>query len=195
MIMKILIKNPMLCGIWALLLLGIAVCALTAQIAYSQPLKGDALPLIDKVRHATARFRDINVALGEGWAPATPCVSGPDAGAMGVHFNQPARKSDGTVTPDAPQFLIYEPLHDGAMRFVGVEFLVLVSDWEARNGAVPAVLDGNLMNLISAPNRFGLPPFYELHVWAWEDNPKGSFADWNTRVSCNRERGERERGD
>ena len=35
-----------------------------------------------------------------------------------------------------------------------------------------------------APNRFGLPPFYELHVWAWRDNPNGSFVDWNTRVSC-----------
>jgi len=21
-------------------------------------------------------------------------------------------------------------------------------------------------------------------VWAWEDNPKGSFADWNTNVTC-----------
>ena len=30
----------------------------------------------------------------------------------------------------------------------------------------------------------GLPAFYELHVWAWRDNPKGVFADWNTRVSC-----------
>jgi hypothetical protein len=23
-----------------------------------------------------------------------------------------------------------------------------------------------------------------MHVWAWQDNPKGSFADWNTQVSC-----------
>jgi hypothetical protein len=22
-----------------------------------------------------------------------------------------------------------------------------------------------------------------LHVWAWEHNPKGAFADWNTRVA------------
>jgi hypothetical protein len=40
------------------------------------------------------------------------------------------------------------------------------------------------MNLIGEPNRFGLPAFYELHVWAWEDNPKGTFADWNTHVTC-----------
>jgi hypothetical protein len=86
--------------------------------------------------------------------------------------------------------LIYEPSSNGAVRLVGVEFLVTVSDWETKNGRVPAVMDGNLMNLVPTPNRFGLPAFYELHVWAWEDNPKGSFADWNTRVICDRERGD-----
>jgi hypothetical protein len=49
--------------------------------------------------------------------------------------------------------------------------------------AVPA-LEGNLLNYVSEPNRFGLPAFYELHVWAWEHNPMGSFADWNTHVTC-----------
>jgi hypothetical protein len=186
--MKKLLSYPNLRAIWALLLLGIAVAAMSGQIAYSQPPQRNQT-LIDKVRSATARFRDVNVAMAEGWAPATPCVSGPDAGAMGVHFNQPARKADGTVSPDAPQFLIYEPMSDGAMRLVGVEFLVTVSDWQKKNGVVPAVLDGNLMNLVVAPNRYGLPDFYEMHVWAWEDNPKGSFADWNTRVNCDKEIG------
>jgi hypothetical protein len=181
-----MLKNPNPRAIWALLLLVVAIGAMSGQIAYSQPQR-NSQSLIEKVRNATARYRDINVALAEGWAPATPCVSGPDAGAMGVHFNQPARKADGTVSGDAPQFLIYEPMSDGAMRLVGVEFLVTVSDWENKNGAVPAVLEGNLMNLVPTPNRYGLPAFYEMHVWAWEDNPKGTFADWNTRVNCDRE--------
>jgi len=43
---------------------------------------------------------------------------------------------------------------------------------------------GNLMNLLQVPNRFGLPEAYYLHVWAWQDNPKGTFADWNTNVTC-----------
>ena len=33
-------------------------------------------------------------------------------------------------------------------------------------------------------NLNGPPAFYELHVWAWKDNPRGSFADWNPSVSC-----------
>jgi len=184
--MKMSVNNPINRGRWALLLLGIAVAAMAADAAYSQPHRNPQT-LIETVRHATARFRDVNIALAEGWVPATPCVSGPDAGAMGVHFAQPARQADGTVPPNAPQFLIYEPMADGSMRLVGVEFFVLVTDWENKNGAGPAVLDGNLMNLIPFPNRYGLPAFYEMHVWAWEDNPKGTFADWNTRVNCDRE--------
>jgi hypothetical protein len=71
------------------------------------------------------------------------------------------------------------------MRLVGVEFIVLEANWAAKNpaGSVPA-LDGNLLNYIAAPIRYGLPAFYEIHVWAWESNPTGSYADWNTGVTC-----------
>jgi hypothetical protein len=35
-----------------------------------------------------------------------------------------------------------------------------------------------------SPNRYGLPAFYELHVWAWRENPNGSFVDWHPHVIC-----------
>lgn len=147
-------------------------------------------PLIKKVHDATTRYQNINVALykEKGWAVATPCVSGPDAGAMGVHVVMGSRIKDGILDPTAPEALIYEPLPNGYFRLVGVEFIELADDWAARNpnGGVPEV-DGNLMNLVGYPNRFGLPAFYELHVWAWEDNPKGNFSDWNTHVTCERQ--------
>jgi len=74
---------------------------------------------------------------------------------------------------------------------VGVEFIVLASVWQNQpDGATSTpALEGDLLNYESAPNRFGLPAFYELHVWAWEDNPKGSFADWNTHVTCEKQPG------
>jgi hypothetical protein len=142
-------------------------------------------PLIDKVHNATAKYVDLNVALAEGFVAATPCVSGPDTGAMGVHFVLLSRLGEVTLQADQPEALIYEPMSNGAMRLVGVEFIVLESVWAAKNpgGGVPA-LDGNLMNYVAAPNRYGLPAFYEIHVWAWESNPKGSYADWNTHVTC-----------
>jgi hypothetical protein len=155
----------------------------------------DPSPLIEKVRRATARFRDINVAMSEGWVPGTPCVSGPQAGAMGVHFvlptGNPTRIDDGALNAEEPEALIYEPMANGAMRLVGVEFIVKVEDWAKKHpdGSTPDV-DGNLTNLVPAPNRYGLPAFYELHVWAWENNPSGSFADWNTKVSCDKQAGD-----
>jgi hypothetical protein len=149
----------------------------------------ESSPVVEKIRHATARFLDINTALAEGWVPATPCVSGPDTGAMGVHLVFPSRLDDALLNASQPEALIYEPMANGAMRLVGVEFIVKASVWALHNpaGSVPA-LEGNLLNYIGEPNRFGLPAFYELHVWAWEQNPRGTFADWNTHVSCDEQR-------
>ncbi len=144
-------------------------------------------PLIDRVRDAARRYTDINVALHreKGWIVGTPCVSGPDHGAMGFHIVNPGRLKDGIIDPEYPEALIYEPLPNGSFRLVGVEFIQDEADWAARNpNGPPPSLDGNLMNLVGEPNRFGLHAFYELHVWAFEDNPVGAFADWNTQVTC-----------
>jgi hypothetical protein len=166
-----------------------ALCALTILLSLEIPplaqASEDTTPLIDEVHNATARYTDINLALAEGWVAATPCVSGPDTGAMGVHLVLSSRINAGTLNAREPEALIYEPMTNGAMRLVGVEFIVLASVWTSHHpgGGVPA-LEGNLLNYIPAPNRYGLPAFYELHVWAWEHNPKGSYADWNTHVTC-----------
>jgi hypothetical protein len=150
---------------------------------HSESSKRDLAPLVEKVRRATARFRNMDVALAEGWVQATPCVSGPNEGAMGVHYVQPTRIGDGVLKADEPEALIYEPLPSGRWRLVGVEFIELAEVWDGAHDG-PAVLDGHLLNFVGAPNRYGLPAFYELHVWGWASNPNGSFADWNTHVSC-----------
>jgi hypothetical protein len=172
-------------------LAGIAAAAEPARPAAHESHHASGLrssPLVEKVRQATKRYRDVNVAIAEDWVQGTPCVSGPNEGAMGVHYVLPARIGDGAVNAEEPEALIYEPLPGGALRLVGVEFIVLASDWEAAHpeGGTPS-LDGHLLNYVGAPNRYGLPAFYEIHVWAWEANPKGSFADWNTRVTCERQ--------
>jgi hypothetical protein len=131
--------------------LGLAVALCLAAPSSSLASESDGGPLAQKVRAATARFVDINVAIAEGWVPATPCVSGPDTGAMGVHFVLPARIGDGVVKADEPEALIYEPMSNGAMRLVRVEFIVLAADWAKRNpGGNPPALEGNLMNLVGA---------------------------------------------
>jgi hypothetical protein len=139
--------------------------------------------LVDQVRRATERFKDINVAIAEGWVQGSPCVSGPNEGAMGVHYVQPSRIGDGVLDAAEPEALIYEPMPGGRVRLVGVEFIEIAEVWASTHDTPPA-LEGHLLNLNGAPNRYGLPAFYELHVWAWQQNPNGVFADWNTLVSC-----------
>jgi hypothetical protein len=143
----------------------------------------DPQSLVDVVREATAAFRDPEVAMAAGYVPKPFCVSGPNQGAMGVHFANPALVTDGKLDPQTPETLVYES-KDGRLRLVAAEYIVFKADWEAQgNKQTPMVL-GQLMNFIAAPNRFGFPDFYELHVWAWKDNPFGTFVDWNPRVSC-----------
>ena len=45
-------------------------------------------------------------------------------------------------------------------------------------------LTGQSFHYTGSPNRYGIPAFDALHVWAWKLNPHGMFADWNPGVSC-----------
>jgi hypothetical protein len=142
--------------------------------------------LVQIVREATERFVDVNAATAAGYAPAFGCVTGPDMGAMGVHYINSALVSGGQLNAQAPQALIYEPV-GGAMKLVGVEFIAIAAPWLTAHQQAPPVLEGQLLQYIGAPNRYGLPGLFELHVWAWRDNPHGAYVDWNTHVTCEKE--------
>ncbi|MGD9599398.1 MAG: hypothetical protein AB7G76_15865 [Steroidobacteraceae bacterium] len=135
------------------------------------------------VREGTSRYRDVAVAESEGWTSTHFCVSGPDIGAMGVHYANGPLVGDDKLDPLRPEMLIYEQRND-TFRLVGVEFIVLYDVWHAQGRTDTPTLMGQLFHYTGAPNRYGLPPFYSLHVWAWRSNPLGTYATWNTRVSC-----------
>jgi hypothetical protein len=138
--------------------------------------------LVQVVRDATRQFLDVNATGSADYFPAFGCVSGPDHGAMGVHYVNAALAGDGEVDATRPEALIYEP-SGSRLRLVGVEFIVDYATWLAHHDA-PPMLEGQAFQLVGSPNRFGSPAFFELHVWAWRDNPNGAFVDWNNRVSC-----------
>jgi hypothetical protein len=135
------------------------------------------------VRDATERFRDVRVAEAEGYHLAFGCVSGPDSGAMGMHFVNMELVGDGILDATRPEIVIYEPQPSGRLRLIGADFLVFADAWHANNPGTPE-LGGQLLHLFESPNRFGLPNFYTLHVWAWKDNPTGMFVNWHSKVSC-----------
>jgi hypothetical protein len=139
--------------------------------------------LIKTVRQATARFKDVSVAESEGYALQFGCVSGPDSGAMGLHFVNGALVGRGELDATRPQIVIYEPTADGHLKLIGADFLLLADAWNASHSGPPELM-GQLFHLFESPNRFGLPAFYTLHVWAWKDNPNGAFVNWHPNVSC-----------
>jgi hypothetical protein len=138
--------------------------------------------LVQLVRQATRQFIDVNAATAAGYQPSLGCVSGPDHGAMGVHYINGALVGDGEIDASRPEALIYEPWESG-LRLVGVEFIVDAATWLAHHDS-PPVLEGQVFQLVNSPNRYASPAFFELHVWAWRENPNGAFVDWNNRVTC-----------
>ncbi|MCX6047955.1 MAG: hypothetical protein NT075_22880 [Chloroflexi bacterium] len=168
-----------------LLQIGLAVLALivltSVALARSNSMAATAT-LAETVRQATIRFKDVEAAKKAGYGLLHGCVAGPQEGAMGIHFANGDLVGDGEVDAQHPEALLYEP-KDGKLQLVGVEYVVLADSWNAKH-KTPPVLMGQLFNYASSPNRYGLPAFYELHVWAWQNNPSGMFADWNPSVSC-----------
>jgi hypothetical protein len=135
------------------------------------------------VREGTEKYTNVNNAVAAGYEPFLGCVAGTDHGAMGVHYVNGTLLGNLTLDPAQPQALIYEPMN-GKMTLVGVEFILDSASWLAANNNTPPVLDGQVFNFVAAPNRFNIPSFFELHVWAWRGNPQGAFVDWNNNVTC-----------
>lgn len=150
-------------------------CTVTSAAA-----AGGSTPVADKVRAANERFHDVSAAVAEGYAPI-PCASGQNGGAMGIHYVNGEYLKDEMVDIARPEAVMYEPMPDGSLQLVAVEYIAFKG---------PASLEGHLFNFVGAPNRYGLDPFYELHVWAWKPNPTGTFADMNPDVSCDAARHE-----
>lgn len=148
--------------------------------------KSQQSALIKKVREATERFKDVAEAEREGYALSFGCVSGPDQGAMGLHFINMDLVGKGVIDPYKPQIILYEPTADGRLKLTGADFLVDAKQWDndKTHKPGPPELGGQLFHYFESPNRFGLNPFYTLHVWAWKDNPNGAFVNWHPNVAC-----------
>jgi hypothetical protein len=144
--------------------------------------QGDQSKLIEIVRNATKQYQEVSKATSAGYSPLYGCISGSDHGAMGIHYVN-GSLLNGTVEATQPQALIYEPLSNGDLKLVGVEYIVDAKTWMQSHSG-PPVLEGQVFLFVDAPNRYTINSFFELHVWAWRDNPQGPFVDWNDHVTC-----------
>jgi hypothetical protein len=145
---------------------------------------------LDKVRRATAEYRDVNAAIADGYTLRLPdaagltCIATQKVGGMGVHMVNPSLLDD-KLEPTKPEALVYDPRtkSDGSeeLRLVAVEYVIFWSEWD---GDRAPKLHGTSFDYVGAGNRYGLPPFLALHAWIWKRNSSGLFYAWNPHVRC-----------
>jgi hypothetical protein len=203
----------------ALISLGITGLLVATWVAHVVPRArlepGPGEPTLAEVRMATVRFRDVKVALAEGYVrdPFDLCETAtmmgrPAAlGAMGVHYFHPdllgitappSPRVDGVGTHTdfrQPGILIYEPQEDGSLELVAVENLVFSKSWRATGQSVPPTFHGVPYDtMVDDPTTetdeaHMFAPHFDRHVWIYRDNPNGVFAPFNPAVTCVHHRG------
>jgi hypothetical protein len=163
-----------------------ALAVLSAMLALGA-VSASADDGLSAARAGTAKFHSNAAAQAAGYglltdAAGIACIDNP-AGGMGIHYVNGALVGDDKVRAATPELVVYEPAGNGRLRLVAAEYVVFQSAWDAKHSSPPELF-GREFELVGAGNRYGLPPFYELHAWLWKHNPSGMFEDWNPRVSC-----------
>lgn len=127
-----------------------------------------------RIRSATVRFKKADAALAAGYDPTDHCVERQPDGGMGLHWSRQSLHDD-KLEVEKPEILVYEKLADGTYKLNGVEYIVPISAWTR---AEPPTIMGQKLK------RAEMLGIWYLHVWVWDENPSGLFADWNPRVKC-----------
>jgi hypothetical protein len=184
--------------------------AAAGAAAATPPDPGPGEPTLEEVRRATERFRDVNVALAEGYVrdPGNVCdtaaIMGRPAslGAMGIHYfrpdllgitGPPSPRVNGVGTHTdfrRPGILIYEPQADGSLELVAVENLVFAAAWRAAGHVeLPSFHGVPYDTMMDDPDTavdeaHMFEPHFDRHVWIYRENPNGVFTPFNPAVSC-----------
>lgn len=189
----------------ARLLMGTVAIVVTAAACNSaSPTEpGAAAAELRAVRDATWAFHDFNAAVAAGYRTPVgePCVE-TAAGAMGVHSANQQLIGNPALDPAQPEILLYLPTGGGKYALIGVEYLQLLLLRNTQTGQVapwfaPDPWPSTFAVVNPAPSLFGetfqgpmpghvpgMPWHYDLHVWAFSENPSGRFAQWNPSLSC-----------
>ena len=153
--------------------------ASTGSADHSRDGAGRQLAALKK---SLAPFQDVRAAEAAGFIPVSGCEVS-DAGAMGVHYLNPARAAQ---APDAiaPAVLLYAPTTDGTMRLLGAEWFQADADQDVATDGDRPTLFGQPFNGPMPGHNPMMPVHYDLHVWLYDSNPAGVFAPWNPSVHC-----------
>ncbi|MFF9164682.1 hypothetical protein ACF081_31100 [Streptomyces longwoodensis] len=146
-----------------------------AHARAASPDPGTLLGLT-KAYGATMKYRSVPRALADGYEEHL-CMAR-DEGGMGFHYFNEALF--GSLDPAKPAGLLYEDDGRGGRRLVGVEWVVPV---DAAGSTRPRLFGQDFQGPMDG-HYPGMPRHYDLHAWLYKQNPKGTFAQWNPRVTC-----------
>jgi hypothetical protein len=122
-------------------------------------------------------------------------------GGMGYHYTRGNNLADDSIALLDPEFMVYAPTDgpskDGVARtrLAALEYFLPFSPrWPAPYAGSIAQSDGfqRAPTLHDFSTTSGLPDVafvpttrfggWMLHIWLWENNPDGDFANWNRSV-------------
>lgn len=130
------------------------------------------------VRAWTERHQSETAAVADGYQRTDDCVP-----AMGYHYVDVSR-IDGKFERIRPEALLYAPAADGGRVLAGAEWIVVDRDQDVTTDDDRPSLFGHPFDG-PMPGHFpGMPVHYDLHAYAWVDNPAGGFAPWNSAITC-----------
>jgi len=159
---------------------------------------------LDALTQLTAPLHDVDAAQAAGYslfkAPpltaADGCISSAaeGEGGMGYHYTRGDNLADDSVSLLDPEFLVYAPTNaprkdgDARTRLAAFDYFMPYSaKWPGPDDPsfkrAPTLHDfstmSDLPDIAFAPSRFG---GWMSHIWLWENNPGGMFANWNAAV-------------
>jgi hypothetical protein len=147
---------------------GPRILSYSDMLKLSQPTEDQ----LEAAKAATRKYRDINVALAEGFFQATPDIPG-----EGFHYLLPSRV-DCNFDPANPEVLLYAFLPGQTqLKLVAVEYLVPFACLPA-DGPPPEGFAGNL----DVWGNDEPVPFWTLNAWLYFRNPDGLLTSMNPLV-------------
>ena len=127
---------------------------------------------LEAAKRATQKYRDVNVAVAEGFVQGSPQVPG-----EGFHYLNPKRL-DCNFDPAHPEVLLYAFLHGSTrLRLVGVEYAIPYACMP-QTGRPPRGFAGTL----DVWSNEEPVPFWTVEAWLYLTNPEGIFASDNPLV-------------
>jgi hypothetical protein len=160
-----------------------AAAAQTPSASSHQHGHGQVAVTVEMAKQLTAlhvlfaKYETVPKATAHGYAFVEPCISDPVLGGMGEHYSRDADndfgRGDGTVALERPQYLVFAPQRNGSRRLAALDYTVPYEKWTSTK----------------PPEFFGIPftrndgfGVWMFHIWLYQNNPAGMFANFNPRV-------------